>query len=572
MAIDFPLKIGISAVDRLTGPVSAIQTRLNRITAPFGAFNARLKSLSEASGATRVAQGFRRVTTEGRAFGGELLKITAKAVGLGVALGGALKVTVFDFAAAGDQVAKTALRIGVGIEALQEYRYAAERTGIAQATLDMALQRFGRRVGEAGFGKGEALGAIQALGLSIFDVNGKLRSTEELLPELADKLARIESPMVRNAIAMKFFDSEGVALVQMLTEGSEGLARYREEARRLGEVIREDDARAAEGFQDVLRNLQGALRGSRNEIASQLLPAVRDLGAQLTEMLVDVRPRIAAWSREFMEGMPERLQQVKRVGGEVLAFFRPLVRVGGDLVRRFGPARTVLAGLALVIGGPLIAAFGAAAAAVLAFGNALFFTPFGLAILAIGAIAAGAYAIWRNWKPISAFFARTWTGIQAGAVILWEGLKAGFLNAWDSIKGAASSTWDFIADGVTGLWDRIKDAFTSGWDWIASSKVGRFFLGIADSIGVGGGAPPVPSGRARGNLWQQPPPSPGGRDVTSLDATLARMRAASSAEAERGVPQGKVTVEFKNMPRGVRVAQDPRNDGLDLSQGYAMAW
>jgi hypothetical protein len=49
---------------------------------------------------------------------------------------------------AGDAVGKTAEKIGVGVEAFQELRFAAKASGVEQQTLDMALQRFtpqGRR-------------------------------------------------------------------------------------------------------------------------------------------------------------------------------------------------------------------------------------------------------------------------------------------------------------------------------------------------------------------------------------------------------------------------------------------
>ncbi len=50
---------------------------------------------------------------------------------------------------AADAIGKTADRIGVGVEALQELRFAAKAAGIEQGTLDMALQRFTRRAAEA---------------------------------------------------------------------------------------------------------------------------------------------------------------------------------------------------------------------------------------------------------------------------------------------------------------------------------------------------------------------------------------------------------------------------------------
>jgi hypothetical protein len=43
---------------------------------------------------------------------------------------------------AADAIGKTADKMGVGVEVLQELRFAAKASGVEQQTLDMALQRF----------------------------------------------------------------------------------------------------------------------------------------------------------------------------------------------------------------------------------------------------------------------------------------------------------------------------------------------------------------------------------------------------------------------------------------------
>lgn len=46
---------------------------------------------------------------------------------------------------AADAIGKTADKIGAGVEALQELRFAAKASGVEQQALDMALQQFTRR-------------------------------------------------------------------------------------------------------------------------------------------------------------------------------------------------------------------------------------------------------------------------------------------------------------------------------------------------------------------------------------------------------------------------------------------
>jgi hypothetical protein len=187
-------------------------------------------------------QSLRRIETAGdRASGGlkglgrqaELLRTGIRTLGgalAGVATVGGLAALVDRSLSAADAIGETASKIGVGAEALQELRYAASLAGVEQQTLDMALQRFVHRVAEAANGTGEAKDALAQIGIALRDQSGNLRRSEDLLGEVADAFSRIEDPAERVRLAFKLFDSEGVALVNLLRGGSgalEEIAGYR---------------------------------------------------------------------------------------------------------------------------------------------------------------------------------------------------------------------------------------------------------------------------------------------------------------------------------------------------------
>ena len=165
----------------------------------------------------------------------------AKMAGIGVAkvglaaTGAAAALAIFsqrNFEAI-DRLGKTASKLGVNVELLQEMRFAAEQTGIEQRTLDMALQRFIRRVGEAAKGTGEAKGALKDLGIQLKDNEGNLRSTRDILGDVADGIMNTESSSEQLRLSFKFFDSEGAALVNTLKNGKKGLEDYAKEAQSL---------------------------------------------------------------------------------------------------------------------------------------------------------------------------------------------------------------------------------------------------------------------------------------------------------------------------------------------------
>jgi hypothetical protein len=102
-------------------------------------------------------QSLKRIESAGdRASGGlkglgrqaELLRTGVRTLGgalIGVTTVGGLAALVDRSISAADAIGKTADKIGIGVEALQELRFAAKASGVEQQTLDMALQRFTRR-------------------------------------------------------------------------------------------------------------------------------------------------------------------------------------------------------------------------------------------------------------------------------------------------------------------------------------------------------------------------------------------------------------------------------------------
>jgi hypothetical protein len=90
----------------------------------------------------------------------------------GVATVGGLAAPVDRSISAAAAIGKTADTIGVGVEALQELRFAAKVSGVEQQTLDMALQRSTRRAAEAAHGTG---GTSPQPGARELDIDRPLR-------------------------------------------------------------------------------------------------------------------------------------------------------------------------------------------------------------------------------------------------------------------------------------------------------------------------------------------------------------------------------------------------------------
>ena len=103
---------------------------------------------------------------------------------------GALSVSALkDIVSSVAEIGKKASRVALTTDALQELRYAGELAGVSVSNLDIGMQRFARRIAEIASGKQNDLSKIlDANGVSLTDVDGKLRSQIDILGDYAELL------------------------------------------------------------------------------------------------------------------------------------------------------------------------------------------------------------------------------------------------------------------------------------------------------------------------------------------------------------------------------------------------
>ncbi|WP_328277764.1 hypothetical protein [Sphingobium sp.] len=226
------------------------------------------------------------ITRDATAIRSQLSGVRAAVVGLGAAFLGseALQAArrALDYAAS---LKKTASELGVTTRELQEYRFAAGEAGVAQKDMDAALKTLTKNIGEAKAGTKEQATAFRDMGISVQDANGHVLSAGSVLPVLADKLSKIESPAERAAKGAKFLGESVQAMDALLVKGSKGLQQLRQAAYDTGVVLSDDQIqnadKAAAKLDQVKMVLQTRLAGivADNANAVNLLAAALDKAA-----------------------------------------------------------------------------------------------------------------------------------------------------------------------------------------------------------------------------------------------------------------------------------------------------
>jgi hypothetical protein len=134
------------------------------------------------------------------------------------------------------------------------------------------------------------------MGIALRDQSVNLRRSEDLLGDVADAFTRIEDPAERVRLAFKLFDSEGVALVNLLQDGSGALEEMRERAPSLGIVLDEHLVRDAGRARDELDTLSQVISANLTRAALEAAPVIADLSS----WLADVAGKAGiAWERLF---------------------------------------------------------------------------------------------------------------------------------------------------------------------------------------------------------------------------------------------------------------------------------
>ena len=219
-----------------------------------------------------------------------------------------------------DTLGKTASKLGVNAEFLQKFRFAGEQTGVAVRTLDMGLQRFIRRIAEARKGLGESRKALQDLGIDLVDQNGNFKDMESVLFEVADGIQETTSSAEQVRLAFKFFDSEGVALVNTLKGGSAGLKEFYNEADQLGFIISSSVIKNAEKMADSFNIVKKQISALAINIIAPFLPVLTDLSNKLSDLFVSLNLKEGGFEEfgkriaiKFLEGIKSIINGIASV-------------------------------------------------------------------------------------------------------------------------------------------------------------------------------------------------------------------------------------------------------------------
>lgn len=356
-----------------------------------------LESKSFTAQMQKVNDAFAKTNSDLQKFGKSMQKVGASFAAVGGAITAALGVAVKSLANAADVADDTAKRTGLTVEAVQELGYVAKMTGSNLATVEVALRTMQKGLTDSGTESAAFTSALETLGLSLAEL--RAMNPQAQFDALSQAIAGVADPSQRAGLAMTVFGRAGTALLPMLAEGADGIAKLKDEAHKYGYVMSQEVAEAGSNFNDNLDRLKGSLGGLAQQVVAGLLPTLNSL--------VKCAADVVAGIKEWINNNPNLVSTLAHVVasvGAVLTVFGALVAACGSWIA-----------LAPAVGAAWTIATG----------------PIGITIMAIAGVVAGIVALWKNWDKVCHYMAQAWDTLT---IVICKGVEL-WLSSWETALG-----------------------------------------------------------------------------------------------------------------------------------------
>lgn len=179
-----------------------------------------------------------------------------------------------------DALFKTSQKLGISVEDLSKLSYAAKLADVDANQLQVGLVKLSKGMVQASQGTGDVYKGLNAMGIAVKNSDGSLKSSVQVLNEIADKFETYEDGANKTALATQYFGKAGADLIPLLNGGSRAIAQAGDELERFGGVVKAKAAKEAEEFNDNLTRLSTLASVVGKDIANSLIPYINQLAEE----------------------------------------------------------------------------------------------------------------------------------------------------------------------------------------------------------------------------------------------------------------------------------------------------
>lgn len=218
------------------------------------------------------------------------VKIAGGFAALAIAIAKAEKALISmtkESAAFADNIITLSMQTGQTTDQLQEFSYATELIDVSVDTLQGSLTKLTNNMQDTINGTGNAKASFEALGISVTDADGNMRSANDVFYETIDALGDVKNETERDAMAMDIFGRSAQDLNPLIIQGSQTLKAYADEAHNVGYVLDEEALSALGAVDDAYQRLQKSQEGAKNQLSAEFAPYLTEFYEKITKLIRD---------------------------------------------------------------------------------------------------------------------------------------------------------------------------------------------------------------------------------------------------------------------------------------------
>jgi hypothetical protein len=194
-----------------------------------------------------------------------------------------------------DEMGKLAQATGTTSEYLSSMALVASQGGTTLETVAKGTKKLSQNMYDVSKGIGEAKDAFEDLNIKVANSDGTLRSSEEVMKDIATRFSKMEDGAAKTAYAMDIFGRAGAELIPMLNGGRDGIEQLQKKAEEMGLVISTKTALEAAYFNDQLDILMKSAQGAGRGLALSLIPWLNETLAVMKLAKEESGTLMAAW-------------------------------------------------------------------------------------------------------------------------------------------------------------------------------------------------------------------------------------------------------------------------------------
>jgi hypothetical protein len=243
---------------------------------------------------------------------------------MGVAAAAGLGLLVQNTINAADNLRDMAQKTGIAVETLNGLGFAASQAGGSLDSMVGAAGKLNKSIAEAASGTPAQAEAFKALGISVFDAGGKLKSADVVMAEMADKFVTYADGPEKVALSMALMGKSGADMIPVLNDGGTAMRENIVYAQQYSGITTEL-ANASDNFNDTMGKLQLQQQGFANTLTAAVMPVLQAVADETLRAAEESDAfSIAAASARVV------LQTFVVIGSEVAYTFRGVgTEIGG---------------------------------------------------------------------------------------------------------------------------------------------------------------------------------------------------------------------------------------------------